>query len=432
MIRFHSHPGAKYVALFLCFLLFGGSLPSNNKESKLEGPFNWAKKYYLEGKYREASRKLELLLSYIDEKNREFKGKVHLLLGASKEKMGKITGARKNYMEAKKVIGKQVIEIEGIDFSDLVEYQRIITGNDKPLMARVIEREARKPKKKQISPLLVIAGIAVVAGIAALFILKKKKSSGDDEIVPGESDYDTRELGITWVKIPAGEFMMGDNFNEGDNDELPVHAVNLDEYYISKYEITFEQYDKVHQEIGELPPPDEGWGRGSRPVIMVSWYEANAFCTWLSQKTGKDIHLPTEAQWEKAARGTGQRRYPWGNAAPDCSLANFCCKDRTDPVGSYPAGVSPYGVHDMAGNVAEWCRDKYRLDYYSTSPYRNPQGPYYDDLAIYRVVRGGSWDCNAEPGVRSADRIGRLADPAINQPVELYNHLGFRIVMESN
>ena len=121
------------------FLLFGGNLPPNNRESRLEGPFNWAKKYYLDGKYREAARKLELLLSYIDEKNREFKGKVYLLLGAAKEKIGKITGARKNYTEAKKVTGKQVIEIEDIDFSDLAEYQRIIMGNTRPLMERVIE-----------------------------------------------------------------------------------------------------------------------------------------------------------------------------------------------------------------------------------------------------------------------------------------------------
>ena len=134
MMQFHRHPVAKFAALFLCFLLFVGNLPSNNKESRLEGPFNWAKKYYLDGKYREAARKLELLLSYIDEKNREFKGKVYLLLGAAKEKIGKITGARKNYMEAKKVTGKQVIKVKDIDFSDLVEYQRIMMDNTKPMM----------------------------------------------------------------------------------------------------------------------------------------------------------------------------------------------------------------------------------------------------------------------------------------------------------
>ena len=431
MMQFHRHPVTKFVALFLCFLLFGGNLLPNNRESRLEGPFNWAKKYYLEGKYREVARKLELLLSYIDEKNREFKGKVYLLLGAAKEKIGKITGARKHYMEAKKVTGKQVIKVKDIDFSDLVEYQRIMMDNTKPMMERVIERETLRPKKKQISPLLVIASVAVVAGIVALLLLKKKKSSADDLTSPVDSDYDTRELGIHWVRIPAGEFLMGDNFNEGDNDELPVHAVYLDEYYISRYEITFEQYDKFRRDTNGSLPSDEGWGRGSRPVVMVSWSNAFSFCSWLSHKTGKDIHLPTEAQWEKAARGTDQRRYPWGNAEPNCSLANYCCKDRTDPVGSYPSGVSPYGVHDMAGNVDEWCSDCYDSSYYHYSPYRNPQGP----TSLYckrRVVRGGSWNCNSDLTARSADRSEHLYEASYAQPIVVFNDVGFRIVMETN
>ncbi len=298
-------------------------------------------------------------------------------------------------------------------------------------MERVIERETLRPKKKQISPLLVIASVAVVAGIVALLLLKKKKSSADDLTSPVDSDYDTRELGIHWVRIPAGEFLMGDNFNEGDNDELPVHAVYLDEYYISRYEITFEQYDKFRRDTNGSLPSDEGWGRGSRPVVMVSWSNAFSFCSWLSHKTGKDIHLPTEAQWEKAARGTDQRRYPWGNAEPNCSLANYCCKDRTDPVGSYPSGVSPYGVHDMAGNVDEWCSDCYDSSYYHYSPYRNPQGP----TSLYckrRVVRGGSWNCNSDLTARSADRSEHLYEASYAQPIVVYNDVGFRIVMETN
>ncbi len=433
MIRFQRYPITKYVALFLCFLLLGGSLPSNNRDSRLEGPFNWAKKHYLEGKYGETIRKLEFLLTYMTDEDRELNGKIYLLLGAAKEKMGKIVEARKNYMEAKQVAGKEAIELEDIDFSDLVEYQRIIMDNTKPLMERVIEREALRPKKKQISPLLVIAGIAVVAGIVALLLLKKKKPSKDDSVVPVDPDYDIRELGIHWVRIPAGEFLMGDNFNEGADDERPVHPVYLDEYHISKYEITYEQFDKYCQETDGIMRSDEGWGRGNRPAVMVSWGDASYFCSWLSKKTGKNIRLPTEAQWEKAARGTDQRRYPWGNAEPNCSFANYCCKDRTDPVGSYPSGVSPYGVHDMAGNVAEWCRDFYHMEYYQWSPYTNPLGPIQGNPYIpTRVVRGGSWDCNSDLTPRSADRSDRMINPTFNQPLVVYNDVGFRIVMETN
>ena len=432
MIRFYRHPMTKFVALLLCFLLLGGSLPSLNRESRLEGPFNWAKKHYLEGKYGETARKLELLLTYMTDEDRELNGRIYLLLGAAKEKMGKIEEARKYYLEAKQVSAKQVIIIDDIDFSDLAEYQRIIMGNTRPLMEGVIERETHRPKKKKISPLLVIACVAVVAGIVAFILLKKKKPSDDDSTRPVDPNYDTRELGIHWVRIPAGEFLMGDNFNEGDDDERPVHPVYLDEYYISKFEITYEQYDKFCQERQFPELSDEGWGRGSRPVVMVKWERACSFCSWLSAKTGKDIHLPTEAQWEKAARGTDQRRYPWGNTEPNCSLANYCCKNRTDPVGFHPSGVSPYGVHDMAGNVAEWCSDCYDDTFYYFSPYRNPQGPTTITYCATRVVRGGSWDCDSDLTARSADRCERYYDLSSRHPTVIYKNVGFRIVMEAD
>jgi formylglycine-generating enzyme required for sulfatase activity len=432
MIRFDRHPMTKFVALLLCFLLLGGSLPSHNRESRLQGPFNWAKKHYLEGKYGETARKLELLLTYMTDEDRELNGRIYLLLGAAKEKMGKIEEARKYYLEAKKMVGKQVTAIEEIDFSDLVEYQRIIMDNTGPLMQRVIEREAHRPKKKKISPLLVIACVAVVAGIVAFLLLRKEKPSEDDSTRPVDPDYDTRELGIHWVRIPAGEFIMGDNFNEGDDNERPVHPVYLDEYHISRYEITYEQFDKYCQETSRSLPSDEGWGRGSRPVVMVTWDLASAFCNWLSLKTGKDIHLPTEAQWEKAARGTDQRRYPWGNTEPNCSLANYCCKDRTDPVGSHPSGVSPYGVHNMAGNVTEWCSDCYESAFYHYSPYRNPQGPTSYVYCASRVVRGGSWNCDSDITARSADRGERIHEVTYVYPIVVYNDVGFRIVMEAD
>ena len=181
---------------------------------------------------------------------------------------------------------------------------------------------------------------------------------------------------------------MGDNFNEGDSDELPVHTVNLDEYYISKYEITFEQYDRFCNETGGVKPSDNGWGRYKKPAINVSWKDAQAFCEWLSERTGQNIHLPYEAQWEKAARGSDQLRFPWGNETPDCGLLNYNnCLGETVPVGSSPGGVSPYGVSEMGGNVQEWCQDWYGADYYLNALAQNPNGP---ESGVSRVIRGGS------------------------------------------
>jgi formylglycine-generating enzyme required for sulfatase activity len=236
----------------------------------------------------------------------------------------------------------------------------------------------------------------------------KKSGYWDEEVEvtvePGKQNQVSENLvkGVEWIKIPAGEFKMGDNFKEGYPDERPVHAVYLDEFYISKYEITFTHYDKFCEKTGRTTPNDEGWGREKRPVINVTWDDAKAFCDWLSQKTGKNIHLPTEAQWEKAARGTDQRRNPWGNSAPNCNLGNYwdCGLNQTQTVGSYPAGVSPYGVHNMAGNIKELCQDWYSATYYSISPRENPQGP---SSGSQRVRRGSCWD-EAGSGIRSARR----------------------------
>jgi formylglycine-generating enzyme required for sulfatase activity len=253
----------------------------------------------------------------------------------------------------------------------------------------VVEKFAKKAvakpedKKKKFPWWLAAAG-ALVAGAAVYFLIKAISNGG--------ANFDTRELGIEWIEISAGEFKMGDNFNVGDSNERPVHAVYLDRYEISKYEVTFEQYDRFCDETSRAKPGDAGWGRADRPVINVSWNDAKAFCDWLSEKTGKNIHLPTEAQWEKAARGTDQRKYPWGNDPPDCSKANYLhCSDKTMAVGSYPAGVSPYGVHDMAGNVWELCSDWYADHYYLASPYENPSGPVDPPFGMLKAERGGGW-----------------------------------------
>jgi len=210
--------------------------------------------------------------------------------------------------------------------------------------------------------------------------------------------------GIVMVYIPPGEFMMGQTdeekkwlidqigekvYNSYYTNESPLHKVYLDGYWMGKYEVTFAQYDRYCNESKIKKPDDEGWGRENRPVINVSWDDAAAYCEWLSQKTGLRFNLPTEAQWEKAARGNDPRKCPWGSREPDKNLANFGVNiGKTTPVGSYPAGASPYGLLDMAGNVWEWCSDWYEAGYYKNSPLKNPTGP---NSGSGRVIRGGSW-----------------------------------------
>jgi formylglycine-generating enzyme required for sulfatase activity len=260
--------------------------------------------------------------------------------------------------------------------------------------------------------------------------------------------------GITMVYVPAGEFTMGLPWETGGaEDESPEHKVHLDSYWISKYEITFDQYDRYCQETNKGSMSDYDRGRGKRPVIGVSWEDCQGFCHWLSRTTGLTFRLPSEAQWEKAARGTNPANYPWGNQEPDGDLANLADvkflkkylelnppldkNDReqktgwvdasindgyifTAPVGSFPRGASPYGVMDLAGNVWEWVEDWYDDDYYQRSPLRNPPGP---SFGAFRVGRGGGWDCHPWL-LRSTGRAG--CDPGKGNDA-----LGFRVVCEN-
>jgi formylglycine-generating enzyme required for sulfatase activity len=199
---------------------------------------------------------------------------------------------------------------------------------------------------------------------------------------------------MVMVYVPAGEFLMGatDADRYADADEMPQHSVYLDGFWIDKTEVTNAQYRKC-VEAGACEEP-WGWNRDrflksdlfnapDQPVVCVLWNNAQDYAVWVGGR------LPTEAEWEKAARGTECRTYPWGNSAPDCAKSNIKgCVGTTVAVGSYPAGASPYGVLDMAGNALEWTADKYGAGYYSTSPSKNPLGP---DSGAFRAMRGGSY-----------------------------------------
>ncbi len=203
--------------------------------------------------------------------------------------------------------------------------------------------------------------------------------------------------------IPAGEFLMGSH--ETNTDRSPAHLIDLKAYFIDLYEVTNHQYEEFILDGGyqtEALWSKAGWefiqsksidrplgfernryNGPDQPVIGVSWYEADAYARWAKKR------LPTEAEWEKAARGTDGRKYPWGNEM-DFSRIGYSMANsyRTLPVGSFPSGVSPYGLHDCAGNVSEWVADRYDKAYYSRSPRKNPIGP---KTGEFQVLRGGAW-----------------------------------------
>ena len=203
------------------------------------------------------------------------------------------------------------------------------------------------------------------------------------------------------VSIPAGEFTMGSP--DGDPDERPAHKVHVDAFSMDVYEVTVRQYGEFLQSTGIRSPSD--WqtmnqpAYQKRPVANVDWEDAAAYCKWAGKR------LPTEAEWEKAARGTDGRLYPWGNDPPTPLHANYGKKEWNNhealvPVGTLEAGKSPYGIYDMAGNVWEWVSDWYDNDYYKNSPSDSPAGP---PTGGFKVIRGGSWNTSAR-NLRAADR----------------------------
>ncbi len=226
--------------------------------------------------------------------------------------------------------------------------------------------------------------------------------------------------GAPMVLVPAGEFTMGSD--EGDDDEHPLHRVFLDRFYLDTFEVTNGRFAKFVEAIQSEPP----WGfadqetpvvQADRPVRWVNWMDAMGYCLWAGKR------LPTEAEWEKAARGTDGRTYPWGNEPPTPAHAVFGLKEGAEtvsPIGNHDKGTSPYGVHDLAGNLYEWVTDWYDDAFYAPAPTSNPRGP---GEGTAKVQRGGSY-INQPYRLRATFRT--KGDPTEHDP-----HVGFRCAQDA-
>jgi formylglycine-generating enzyme required for sulfatase activity len=225
---------------------------------------------------------------------------------------------------------------------------------------------------------------------------------------------------MTEIQIPSGMFHMGGLDVYAENDELPPHEVQLDGYWIDKLEITNGMYNLCLQSGACAPPvklnsdnrPDYLYNLDFRdyPVVYVSWLDASQYCQWAGRR------LPTEAEWERAARGDDLRTYPWGDELPNPTLLNFNNEvGDTSRVGSYQAGASPFGVLDMAGNVWEWTADLYKADFYQSSALSNPTGPAESIGLLQRVLRGGSFQ-DERVNVRVSNRGYELGPNRIAAP----------------
>jgi len=218
-------------------------------------------------------------------------------------------------------------------------------------------------------------------------------------------------------RIPEGWFTMG--CDVGRDDEKPAHRVWVDAFELAAFQTTNAEYARFLEDASHAPPSlwdDPTFANPAQPVVAVSWVDAVAYCDWLSRALGKHYRLPTEAEWERAARGGVEgESFPWGNCAPE-ELPDYASrwKSAPEPVGLY--APNPYGLYNLGDNVHEWCGDWYDAGYYAVSPERNPQGPLSSNR---RASRGGSW--------RHHIKVTRTAARSSIPPEFKYADYGFRV-----
>jgi formylglycine-generating enzyme required for sulfatase activity len=259
------------------------------------------------------------------------------------------------------------------------------------------ERKTQGPRIPGLKPLVKI-GLAVGAAVLLIVGLVIWLSVRAKQEPAGTVFLDRLKLGgegPTMIVVPAGTFQMGDIQGGGDQDEKPVHIVRIRRpFAIGRYEVTFDDYDRFANVTGRKAPDDIGWGRGRRPVVNISWQDAKKYSDWLSEQTGKRYRLPTEAEWEYAARAGTEMAYWWGKELISGMANCYGCgsqwdKMKTAPVGSFKANA--FGLHDTAGNVWEWVEDCWHNNYYGApadgSAWLEPGGK---DCG-QRVMRGGSY-----------------------------------------
>ena len=275
-----------------------------------------------------------------------------------------------------------------------------------------VRKDASSPSRKLVPfnwKAATLGGVILLAIVAAAVVLMKKKST------PLAAEI-TDSKNAVMVLVPEGDFVMGSD--NGDEDERPVHTVYLDEFYIDKYEVTNSDY-RVCVVDGVCKPPQDMTNYNNpeyenHPVVHVDWEMARTYCDW------RDAQLPTEAQWEKAARGMDARTYPWGEGIA-CSQANYLsCIEDTQPFDSYAGSLSPYGAYNMAGNVWEWVADWYSPAY-DVSETDNPVGA---ESGERRVLRGGGWNQH-EYLLRTSARLGVV-------PTDVFLSFGFRCASDVN
>ncbi len=244
-------------------------------------------------------------------------------------------------------------------------------------------------------------------------------------LAPANSETQALALEPIMVTIPAAWFLMGSH--AGQDCERPIHRVWIDAVQLAATQITNAEFARFLEATGNPPPPfwqDPNFNHPQQPVAGPCWHDAVKYCEWLSSQTGKHYRLPTEAEWEHAARGgLEQKNFPWGDAPPQ-SLPNYASRWKAgpEPVAQYTPNA--FGLYDICDNVHEWCSDWYDPNYYAVSPERNPSGPEQSSMKPSRKSsRGGSW--------RHHIKVARCSARSSIPPEFQYADYGFRVACDS-